>query len=359
MTTRIAVLPSDESACCYYRMKLPAGAVQQIRPDWDINIYRPSDVELGTGADGNLWQIRGIEDPESLDLIVMQRVGTKAQLGLVRWATDKGIAVVVDSDDDMKNIAKDNSAYAAWNNEHANWRFLEYASSHADLTTVTTKALADRYGKHGRTAVLPNCVPSEVLTDITSIRSEFDPAVTIGWAGFTATHPGDLTVVGDAVARAAADTGCKVRVIGDAEGAARDWGLNEIDGLAPVELGAKYYTALTSLDIGLVPLLDTKFNRAKSYLKALEFAAMGIPVIASPTPANRELSKTIPMFLPTTPDEWYTDIVELVNTPDLRVAVSVLASERISEHHTYEANSEKWAEIWERAMVRRARMVAV
>src|SRR3546814_14341898 len=50
------------------------------------------------------------------------------------------------------------------------------------------------------------------------------------------------------------------------------------------------YTTLFRSDVGLVPRADTKFNEAKSALKALEYSAAGARVVASATPANVELS---------------------------------------------------------------------
>jgi glycosyltransferase involved in cell wall biosynthesis len=337
-------------------MRLPAGAVKQIRPDWDIEVYRPSEVFLGGDLKGKLWGINGIRDPDSIDLLVMQRVGKSIQVSLLEWARSKGIATVMDVDDAMWCIDKENSAYPSWNGSKEHWGYIDQSAKIADLVTVTTPVLARRYGI--RTEVLPNCVPGELESALISIRHEFDPTPTIGWAGFTHTHPNDLKVVGDAVRRVVEETGCRVRVIGDAEGAARDWGLKEIDQLGPVQIGMPYYTALTSVDVALVPLQDNPFNRGKSYLKALEFAAVGVPVVASPTPANRELARSVPISLADSPDEWYRLL-------KMRVVEHVFDTDRsrqklfqgcVKERHTYEVNAEHWASVWERALVRRSRM---
>lgn len=354
--TRVVVLPSDESACGYYRMRLPAGAVGLARPEWTIEVYRPSDVMLGVGADGKLWEIRGIADPTHIDLVVMQRVATPAQVQLLRWFQGNGTAVVVDADDAMWCIDRENSAWKAWNGDRYHWRHLDEAAALADLTTVTTPYLAQRYGKHGRTEVLPNCVPGDLPEHLESVRPSLDQTTTIGWAGFTATHPGDLRVVGNAVRRVQADTGCIVRVIGDAEGASRDWGCT-VEKMQPTPIGLPYYMALTALDIGLVPLKDNGFNRGKSYLKALEYAACGVAVVASDTPANRELAKTIPMRL-AKPGDWAGHLEEMLRYPHARETDVDVARLRVYRHHTYEANADRWIDSWERALNRRARMSA-
>ena len=355
--TRVVVIPADTSACGFYRMKTPAGAVQQVRPDWTIEVYDPNTVQLGGDHLGNLWGINGIPDPRSIDLLVMQRVGVPLQANLLRWARDTGIATVMDMDDAMWCIHPENPAHSVWNGDRTHWRIADSAAEVVDLVTVTTPALAKRYSrKHGRVEVLPNTVPADVPEIVDSIRGQFDPTVTIGWAGLTDTHPHDLEVVGDAVRRVVAETGCKVRVIGDAEGAMRDWGLTDIDQIGPVPLGVPYYTALTSIDVALVPLQDTPFNRAKSYLKALEFSSVGVPVIASDTPAHRDLQMTVPIAIAKTPQGWYENLMRLTAHPCARTDVTAEGWQAVRAHHTTEGNAEKWAQAWERAMARRSRL---
>lgn len=109
--TRVVVLPADESACGMYRLRYPAGAVQLVRPGWQVEVYRPADVQLGLGADGSLWQVKGF-DPKGIDLLVMQRVGTRGQYELLAWAQKNGIATVLDIDDAMWCIDRENVAWA-------------------------------------------------------------------------------------------------------------------------------------------------------------------------------------------------------------------------------------------------------
>ena len=348
---RIAVIPMDDSACGYYRMQLPAAVVQQARPDWDIELYPPRSVQLA-GDPAGLRYVKGLHDPAGLDLVVMQRVGTPWAVQFLQWCGKNGIATVMDSDDAMWAIDRENTAYAAWNaKDGQHWRWTDAAAQAVDLVTVTTERLASRYGKrHGRTEVLPNCVPAEV-GDLTPVAKD-SGTITIGWAGFTATHPRDLLVVGDAVRRVVEETGVKVKVIGDAEGADKAWGV-PVEPIPPATLGKPYYTALTALDIALVPLEDNTFNRSKSYLKALEFASVGVPVVASDTPANRALSKTVPILTSETEKDWYHHLHALVTMEGYRKEMSSIGFRSTQQFHTYEANGERWAAAWERAINRR------
>ena len=103
-----------------------------------------------------------------------------------------------------------------------------------------------------------------------------------------------------------------------------------------------YPALLHNFDIGLVPLVDNRFNRAKSDLKVLELAASGIPAIASPcaysdTPALQARSYA----------DWMRHIGHLVadkgERDRLREAALAWAATR-----TIEAN----AGLWEAAYAR-------
>jgi glycosyltransferase involved in cell wall biosynthesis len=206
---------------------------------------------------------------------------------------------------------------------------------------------------------MPNYVPEEVF-GFGSLRDTMDDRVAVGWTGFTATHPGDLRVVGGAVKAALEESGAIARVIADAAGAAADWGLSseQIEGIKPLKLGPDYFMGITTIDVGLVPLADNTFNRAKSSLKALEFSAMGVPVIATPTPANRELAKDVPMLLASNAAEWYDHILTLVESKDLRQEMGQQAREAVRARWTIEGHAERWARLWERAVTRRAKFAA-
>lgn len=352
---KVAVIPSDTGACGYYRLIWPAEAVRTVRPDWQVDVYRPQDVRVGMGPRG--LAVRGL-DLTDLDLAVFQRVGTPRQVDLVRALQAVGVAVAVDVDDALYCIDPDSGSYAAWNDRGSatHWSNLEEACRRADLVTVTTDALAKHYARHARVERIPNGLPDRAYVDEAPSRPG-NSEVVLGWSGVRASHPHDLEVVGEAVANVlAADADVSVRIMGDALWAAsvlqvpesrlRDAGLRPLD---------EYHAALAGTHVGLVPLADTKFNEAKSSLKALEYLGAGARVVASPTPANVELSITAG-----------TDALALAKTPEgwenaLRQQVAAVRWHR--EHGTPPGRdvrymsilgrAEEWATAWERAVARR------
>jgi hypothetical protein len=352
---KVAVLPSDMGACASYRCVWPAEAVSQVRPGWDIRAYRPKDVEIAMGPKGEPVAFRGV-DLEGVDLVVTQRVGRESLLGVLGWMQKRGIAVVVDNDDAMWCIDRENTAWAEWNGRTASkthYKIVDAATEMADVATVTTPFLANRYGKHGRVEVLPNRIPEAAMRE--PQRSDFG-TIRAGWSGFTKTHPRDLLVVGDAPKRYQEDMCGRIQVLGDAEGAARIWD-TRVKPLDPAPLGKGYYDALSEFDIGMVPLELSRFNQGKSSLKALEFAAAGAAVIASPTPANQAFAREVPIALAKDPSDWYFHMARMAADPHRLEEIWADQQQAMRRSGwVMEDRAEDWASAWERAVQRRAKI---
>ncbi len=76
--------------------------------------------------------------------------------------------------------------------------------------------------------------------------------------------------------------------------------------------------------IGLAPLLDTEFNRCKSALKCLDYAALGLVVLASDMPVYRGTiaDGVAGHLVANTTAAWYAAIDRFMRDPDARRAVA-------------------------------------
>lgn len=355
---RVAIIPSDKVACAHYRLAWPANAVAE-QAGWTTEIHDPGEVKVRPPL-----SIEGIEDVEGLDLVVMQRIATPRQVRLVSAFQSLGIAVVVDVDDLLSDIDRDNKSWTYWNEEFRGTprhRLLEQATHMADLVTVSTPALARKYAKHGRVEVLRNGLPLHAFADPGETYDrhavEHDEFV-VGWAGSLDSHPHDLEVVGGAV-RAAMDADARIRfhVVGDAEPVAQALNLDPSrvtgTGWLPFE---EYHEALREIDLALVPLVDSRFNRAKSHLKALEFSAAGSMVLTSPMPEQVHLAETIPTGVASTEQEWENVIVGAAGIA--KGVPDILAQDRVevlkkSAQWAYANRAGEWVKAWQRAVDRR------
>ena len=76
---------------------------------------------------------------------------------------------------------------------------------------------------------------------------------------------------------------------------------------------------LASSDIGLAPLPDNRFTRGKCGFKILQYAAAGLPVVASPVGVNCEyIEDKNNGFLAGDRTDWIEKISLLLKEPQLR-----------------------------------------
>lgn len=292
------------------------------------------------------------------DVVVLQRVVSQDRVELIRALQAIGVAVVVEVDDDLHAIHRRNPAWSSMNpleNPMVNREWLARACDLADMVTVTTPALAHRYASHGRFRIIPNFVPAHYLTVERPAHSE----VRVGWSGSTVTHPGDLEVTEGGVAHAIRDTGAALHVVGTGRGVAaalrHDGPVTATEWL-PI---ADYPNALAQLDVGIVPLAPSAFNNAKSWLKGIEMAAVGVPFVASPTDPYRAFERLGFGFVASTVDEWRWQVAELVSQSSYRADLSGRYRDRIAAGFTIEQQLDRWPDAW--AAARRnadARMVS-
>jgi len=347
---RVIAYPADQSGCGAYRIVNPVGAATLAGCDARLG----SDGSPGRGLPIEQKIIDGRRyarpRPIDADVIVFQRPVSQVISELIPAIQAAGVAVVVDIDDDLTRIDPRHPQYRSLNPttspEH-NWRWLIKACRLADLVTVTTPALASRYAAHGRCAVLPNCVPARMLDlDRTS------DGRTVGWAGWTVTHPGDLRVTHGGVSLALDSTDSRFLKIGEQDDAWKDLGLHQPpEATGPLWDLDDYYQALARLDVGIAPLVDTQFNAAKSWLKPLEYMAAGTPWVASPTADYLRLAEYgAGEIAKDRARDWNREITQLLTNRDYWNAQSQLGRQIVREHHTFEGNGHLWCEAWETAL---------
>jgi hypothetical protein len=76
--------------------------------------------------------------------------------------------------------------------------------------------------------------------------------------------------------------------------------------------------------IGLAPLLDTPFNRCKSPIKAMDYAALGVAVLASDTAVYRGSVADGPAgrLVANSEADWYRAVDDLLRDRDRRLALA-------------------------------------
>jgi len=119
------------------------------------------------------------------------------------------------------------------------------------------------------------------------------------------------------------------------------FGINVIDWSLE---GEKKY--LGEINIGIMPLEDDEWSRAKSGYKLLQYMAAAIPCVASPVGVNKEIVKNgVNGFLANTPDEWLDKLSALVVDASLRKKMGQEGLSLAETLYSYEVTSPKLIEI--------------
>lgn len=347
---KVYVYPADTTGCGWFRLLWPAQEL--IRQGHDITIMWPNDRgHFGARIEDDV--VKSVQYPKDADLIVVQRVSHKHLAQALGWIRSQGVAVVMDIDDDLSSIHPTNPAWAlmhpkssgtGFSTDHS-WNNTLEAARNSTMTVVSSDALTLRYrGEHGA-RVLHNRVPDHYI-DIPHEDSDL-----IGWGASVLTHPDDGQEATTAVSRLVSE-GYRFRMIGSGtEGISELFGIPEdkVDCAGPVPM-PQWPNHLAQLGVGIAPLADTKFNRSKSSLKILEYAALGIPSVASDRVEYRLLHEQHGIgVLVDRPKHWYRELKKFVTDTPYRQDTGERNREAASRL-TYRDHAWRWWEVWEEAV---------
>jgi hypothetical protein len=323
---QVTVIPGDGSACGLYRMRWPAEAAQQAGAD--VTVLEPRE-----------WMLV----PDTDVLVIQRPMIPRAQEYLAGYRR-RGISVVVDIDDAFWAIHPRNISWQGTHPRQSQYHFrhMEQWARGADLVTVTTPALAAHYRGRLGVRVLPNRIPASALEVGRHALEQEPQEPVVGWAGFVATHPEDLREAAGAMKALEC-----MHVLGhpwEHETLAAQLAVPKervkVTGPAPLD---EYQAALAAFQVGLVPLRDSAFNRAKSALKMLEYAAAGAYPLASATPDNQRLASEGIGEVVWKPKEWARALSRLKGE-----ALAQARQEAWEAAHaqTIEGNLEQWLDAW-------------
>ena len=334
---------AGNDGCAYYRLVLPL-AILQRDPDVtiDIGIKMPPEEFHSTDHDRRI--------------IVAQRLMKPLVVEQARIFKAEGRKIVVEHDDDLSNIRSDNPAILSKSSNWPpsdEWRkswlpAMHEAMGFASLVTCTNTYLATelrQYSDH--VTVLPNYIDSALLKTDMPLRND-NEHLKVGWAG-SPTHDKDWTQAAPFIQNGLGKVHMSELVL---IGSDYQWLVgHKRTTVRPWETDLnKYFNNLTDIHIGLAPLADDHFNRSKSYIKALEYAALGIPVIANDVePYRNFIQHGVTGFLVKYGHEWARYIRILANDEPLRRKMGEAARE-VAAQNTIQKNAWRWLEAYEEIM---------
>lgn len=259
--------------------------------------------------------------------------GSEAWRMLARRGQNK---LIMDIDDDVWNFDPATDAYRYWTGE----RLLRLQNNMAmcDLITTPSPHLAGLIQEYFKlpVTVLPNYVPEWLTTHKpVQYRTKF----VMGYQG-ARQHTVDLREIAQDVylmlsrkRRASVHLWGELNPIG--------WPTGRVH-RTPWNTDIPAYYRSLAMTIGLGPLADIPFNYAKSAIRAVEYAALGIPAMVTDVPVYRDFVHDgwtgwlIPMR------ESWLERLEWAYRCREQVMVMGQTARRLAREWTTEANAHKW-----------------
>jgi glycosyltransferase involved in cell wall biosynthesis len=243
--------------------------------------------------------------------LIMDR-GLPAQIRLAQQ--NVGQKIIIDIDDFFDGLTPANRAYQITDpesNKKFNRDHYKESIHHADIVTVSTPFLADHYScMRGNVYMIRNGVNTQQFTK----RVHRPGKPVIGWAGAVAFRNNDLEQLREWLPDLLEKHDLMFHHVGATGNQICDIaGIPEKRLITSPLCTIKQYGNALQFDIGIVPLNDIPFNVAKSNIKGLEYAAAGIPFVASDMPEYRLLHETGVGTIASTPNEWTLAVERLLD----------------------------------------------
>jgi glycosyltransferase involved in cell wall biosynthesis len=322
----LALLPrAYENAVDYYRI---VSAFDVLRdkgyPVW----YVPYEVSIALARQGRLH-------PNQYDVFVLCRAAVDEQdrrlILFIETLRAAGKKLIYETDDDYTNAYRKTTEGDAIT-----------VAQMCDAITTTTPHLAKVLSQHNENVhILPNALNPGIWDKVE--REPQNGQVTIALAG-TGTHFEDWKLVQEALYRLAERDDVRFLLMGYKPHYLEDLPNMDFNKPAPYPTYAK---SLGQVDIGLCPLVPgDKFNLAKSGVKALEFMAAGVAVVAQDMPVYRRVVANKSNGLLAS-DDWYEKIHLLVDDAQYRRRLARSGWRWVRKHRNIRKLARKWWRVYE------------
>jgi glycosyltransferase involved in cell wall biosynthesis len=245
------------------------------------------------------WKVSiPISDFYGTDIMVFQRQVHPLSYTKMRAAQNQGIKCIYELDDDILHTPPDfPEPYNFYNKPEVQKQVKAYMTD-CDAVIVSTHTLAlsvkEITGGKKPIFVIPNYLDTFLDNWDTAYavkQTETKDQLTIGWMA-SKSHKMDAELVGPALNEIMQEyDNVDISLIGWIDKKDFPWA-DKYNGRVKmqqwVDISMLPY-AMKDFDIGLAPLVDNAFNRAKSNIKWLQYGALGVPCVMSDAPPYEEV----------------------------------------------------------------------
>lgn len=322
---RVFLLTADFWGCGWYRMHVPGLALAAKGYEVAMEDEMPPNVI------------------EHFDVFVLQRQYRPEMISVVQTLKAMGKTVIGELDDDFWHLHEDSPVLGFWYaNGKEKLKTMERFLGQCDFLTTSTKPLAHVLRQFNpKVKVLPNMLPTSQWTARRQPRD--DGTLVIGWAGGEP-HGKDVALLAGTMDQIVEEyPHVELHLCGMQAYPFRPH--PRVKTLTPVTI-EHYPKLLAGFDIGLAPIIDSQFNRAKSDLKFIEYGMVGVPAVLSRVePYVRTVKHGENGFLAQNPKDWLKFLKRLIEDEKLRTDIAKAAHE-YALTRTIEKNLGLWEEAY-------------
>lgn len=259
------------------------------------------------------------------------------------------IPIVMDTDDNVQHVRPSNPGYQGYHpgSEAITWN-KHGISKVFDAITVSTQNLVEFYKKYNpKIFHLANNLDVKWWDSFEKKQHE-DGLIRIGFIASAAHPEGVRMVKSSLVSILKKHPNVRLLITNLYKPIFDDTDVKEqVEAIPWIKLEdwAKEYKAL-GLDIGIAPLTDNMFNRAKSNLRWLEYSVQKVPAVVSPVEAYSCVRDGVDALVAKEKGDWETQLERLITDPDLRKKIGEAAYERVSTEFNIDLNIEKWLNVY-------------
>ncbi len=236
---------------------------------------------------------------------------------------------------------------AVWHARPFGERQMRLTAERADIITVCNSHLANWFSQYNKNIELvPTSVDGERFFPQTRTpRAEF----IVGWTG-TSSNFDCLYDIQEALGTFLRHApSARLRVVADRP---------------PLDLGLptkridfhrwsedNEVALVQSMDVGIMPMADSDWNRGKCAFKMLQYMACGLPVVASPVGMSAEVLGCGELGYPaSTLSEWTDALVHLYENPDVASRFGIAGRAVFERTYSRKVVTEKLARIFRRTL---------
>lgn len=324
--------------CTYYRCFLPMHASR-----FDSAMGRPAwTSQYGFGVtEGDGKATFGYK------VVVLKQLMDRWLPHQIEVAQSLGQKIIVDVDDLYHGLHPSNSAYIKTDpavNKVRNRDVYEQIIRNVDMVVVSTPELLNFYKEwNPNIRLIRNSIYPEQFTR----RQTQKTKPVLGWVGALGYRSGDIETLREWLPDFLEEHDLLFHHSGHVPSQgdfAAQSGINP-DRLRTLPMQPmNRYHLLFQFDIGLVPLNDIPFNRAKSFIKGLEYVASGIPFVAQALPEYERLWEDGIGYLAVTPQDWRDKVERLLDYKTRKVAAGTNYSLMLKKH-TIKQREDEWRQV--------------